>query len=163
MNYYHYQHPTTHEVRAVEVFDFAQPTTAQDAEGNDVVVPAVKSASELQYDQNIADGFPAQPMTAAQFEAFRNPPLTPAQLAAIARTSEISMRQARLALLGVGALGAVNAAINAMPSPQKEAALIWWEYSSVVRRDAPLVQSLAPALGLDDAALDALFTAAAKL
>lgn len=75
----------------------------------------------------------------------------------------VSMRQARLALLGAGLLDNVNAAINSLSSPQKEAALIEWEYSQEVQRDKELVAMLAPALGLDDAALDQLFIQAATL
>lgn len=75
----------------------------------------------------------------------------------------ISMRQARLALLGAGLLTAIDAAINALPSPQKEAARIEWEYATEVRRDNPLLQALTPGLGLDGTALDALFAAGAAL
>ena len=76
---------------------------------------------------------------------------------------EVTMRQARLALHAAGKLVAVNAAINALPDPPKTAALIEWEYSSTVRRDSQFVAMLGPALGLDAAALDALFIAASKL
>lgn len=75
----------------------------------------------------------------------------------------VTMRQARLALLGAGLLPSVNAAINAMPSPQKEAANIEWEYSQVVERHRGLVLALGTALGLDALALDNLFIAASKL
>ena len=77
--------------------------------------------------------------------------------------AEVTMRQARLALHAAGKLTAVNAAINALPDPPKTAALIEWEYSSTVRRDSQFVAMLGPALGLDSAALDALFVAASKL
>jgi hypothetical protein len=75
----------------------------------------------------------------------------------------VTMRQARLALLGAGLLGKVNDTLASLPSPQKEAASIEWEYSSEVKRDGALVQQLGAALGLDDAALDGLFTKAATL
>lgn len=75
----------------------------------------------------------------------------------------VSMRQARLALLQAGKLADVTAAINALPSPQKEAAQIEWEYATEVQRDSALVKQLAPALGMDGAALDALFRTAATL
>ena len=77
--------------------------------------------------------------------------------------TEVTMRQARLALHAAGKLVAVNAAIAALPEPPKTAALIEWEYSSTVRRDSQFVSLLGPALGLDAAGLDALFIAAAKL
>jgi hypothetical protein len=73
------------------------------------------------------------------------------------------MRQARLALLGAGLLAGVEAAINALPSPQKEAARIQWEYSQEVQRHHGLVSSLAPTLGMTEAQIDSLFVEAAKL
>lgn len=75
----------------------------------------------------------------------------------------VSMRQARLALLQAGLLANVEVAINAMASPQKEAAQIEWQYSSEVHRHKALVLSLGPALGLNDAQLDQLFITAATL
>lgn len=77
--------------------------------------------------------------------------------------TEVTMRQARLALHAAGKLAAVNAAINALPDPPKTAALIEWEYSNSVRRDSQFVALLGPALGLDAAGLDALFVYASKL
>lgn len=75
----------------------------------------------------------------------------------------VSMRQARLALLQSGLLSSVDAAIATLPSPQKEAAQIEWEYSQEVHRDKALVGMLAPALGLNESQLDDLFTLAATL
>ena len=66
-----------------------------------------------------------------------------------------------LRLSGAGA--AVDAAIDAMPEPQKSAARIEWEYAAEVRRDNDFVAGLAPALGMTDAQVDALFVAAAAL
>lgn len=73
----------------------------------------------------------------------------------------VTMRQARLALLAAGKLDDVGAAIATLPSPQKEAAQIEWEYAATVERNSALMGLVASALGLDDDALDALFTAAA--
>ena len=75
----------------------------------------------------------------------------------------VTMRQARLALLGAGKLVGVTAAINALPSPQKEAAQIEWEYSQTVERNRGFVLLLSAALGLTDAQLDAIFVTAARL
>lgn len=75
----------------------------------------------------------------------------------------VSMRQARLALLGAGLLANVDAAIATMPSPQKEAAQIDWEYATEVRRSSPLIDALGPALGLNDTQIDVLFIAAAAI
>jgi hypothetical protein len=76
---------------------------------------------------------------------------------------EVSMRQARLSLLARGVLGQVDAAIDSLPSPDREAARIEWDYSSVVARDSPLVEMMGAALGLDDSALDELFITAVRL
>jgi hypothetical protein len=89
---------------------------------------------------------------------FSAPPAPPPVVPSI-----VSMRQARLALLQAGKLDDVDAAIAALPSPAKEAAQIEWEYAIEVKRDSQLVTQLAPALNLDSAALDALFTQAATL
>ena len=75
----------------------------------------------------------------------------------------VTMRQARLALLGAGLLASVDAAINGLPSPQKEAARIEWEYSQDVQRHNGFVSVLAPLLGMTDAQTDALFVAAKGL
>lgn len=75
----------------------------------------------------------------------------------------VTMRQARLALLQAGKLADVEASIAALPSPAKEAAQVEWEYATEVKRNSALVRQLAPALGMDDAALDALFSQAATL
>lgn len=75
----------------------------------------------------------------------------------------VTMRQARLALLGAGLLAQVDAAIDQLPDPDKTAARIEWEYSQEVQRDKPFVQMLAPALGLTEQDLDALFVQAATL
>jgi len=77
--------------------------------------------------------------------------------------TEVTMRQARLALLGAGHLSAVEAAINALAEPAKTVARIEWDYSNTLQRANPLVAQLATALGLTSEQVDALFTAAAAL
>jgi hypothetical protein len=77
--------------------------------------------------------------------------------------SIVSMRQARLALLGAGLLDKVTAAIGALPSPQKEAAQIEWEFAATVDRASPMVAMLSQSLGLDRAQLSELFATAATL
>lgn len=99
-------------------------------------------------------------ITDAEAEAIKQ-----AELAAIQspEITTVTMRQARLALLNAGKLADVASAIAALPSPQKEAAQIEWEYSQTVERNRPFVLVLAPALGLTEAQLDDLFTLAAAL
>lgn len=75
----------------------------------------------------------------------------------------VDMRQARLALLAAGKLADVDAAIAELPSPQREAVQIEWEYGTRVRRTSPLVINLMPALGIDDVEMDQLFRAAMVL
>jgi hypothetical protein len=77
--------------------------------------------------------------------------------------SIVSMRQARLALLSAGLLQQVTAAIDSLPSPDKEAAQIEWEYSQEVNRNQSLVTLLASSLGLTEEDLDNLFTSASLL
>lgn len=72
---------------------------------------------------------------------------------------QVTMRQARLALLGAGLLDTVQAGVSAMP----QTAQIEWEFAATVERTSPLVATLAAALGLDDVALDALFEAGVAL
>lgn len=75
----------------------------------------------------------------------------------------VTMRQARLALLAGGHLANAETALNALPSPQKEAALIEWEYASEIRRDSALVTGIGAALGLTELEIDTLFETAAAL
>lgn len=76
----------------------------------------------------------------------------------------VTMRQARLALLGAGLLDDVDAAIAAITDPvQRKAAEIEWEYATTVDRDSPFTQQLAQGLGLTTEQKDALFTQAATL
>jgi hypothetical protein len=69
----------------------------------------------------------------------------------------VTMRQARLALLAAGLLSGVEAALDALPSPAREAARIEWEYSNEVMRHNGFVSQIGPLLNLTDAQLDALF------
>lgn len=75
----------------------------------------------------------------------------------------VTMRQARLALLGAGKLDQVVTAIAALPEPTRTAAQVEWEYSNEVQRHNGIVSQLGPALGLTDAQIDGLFMAAAAL
>lgn len=77
--------------------------------------------------------------------------------------AEVTMRQARLALLAAGLLDDVEAAIAGMDEPAKTAAQIEWEYSNALQRDNALVAVLGPALGLSENQIDSLFRAAAQL
>lgn len=76
----------------------------------------------------------------------------------------VTMRQARLALHGAGLLDDVEAAIDAISdADDRAAARITWDHSQEVVRNNGLVAQLAPALGLTDVQIDALFVSAATL
>jgi hypothetical protein len=77
--------------------------------------------------------------------------------------TQVTMRQARLALLQAGFLTPVNDAVAAMTGLDGEAARIEWEFSNTVDRDEPLTQSMAAVLGLTSGQIDALFIQAATL
>ena len=75
----------------------------------------------------------------------------------------VTMRQARLALLGAGLLAQVNTAVANMPGADGDAARIEWEYAQEVRRDSPSVAALSAVIGWTTAQLDDLFIEGAKL
>jgi len=103
-------------------------------------------------------------MTPAEEAAFVAEQAAAAEDAAIPKVPmQVTMRQARLALKNAGKLALVGPAIAALPQSQREAAEIEWEFSSVVERNRPFVVSLGTILGLDGAAMDALFISAEKL
>lgn len=85
-------------------------------------------------------------LTIAPYVAPPAPPVT-----------QVSMRQARLALLSAGLLDDVEAAIV----QADRAVQIEWEYATVVDRASPLIEAIGPALGLTGAQIDALFADAA--
>ena len=76
---------------------------------------------------------------------------------------EITMRQARLALLDIGLLANVQTAINTLSEPAKTKAQIEWEYSNALQRDNPFVTTLGTALGLSSDDIDNLFITASGL
>jgi hypothetical protein len=72
----------------------------------------------------------------------------------------VTMRQARLALLGSNLLAAVTTAIT---SGTDEALKIEWEYSTECKRDWQSLITMATALGMTDLQLDELFILGATL
>lgn len=100
--------------------------------------------------ENVSPGF------AFDGTSFIAPPPPPPSVPA-----RVSMRQGRLALLGVGLLDTVEAAIASIAdTTERRAAQIDWEYATEIRRTSPLIASLGPALGLSEAQIDQLFIAA---
>ena len=120
---------------------------------------AFAAAIAAQWDQvvEIVDGVSAGPGDTYSGGNFVKP--TPV----VEVPAAVTMRQARLALLGAGLLASVDATIDAMSEPTKSAARIEWEYSNELQRMNHLVLSLGPALGLTSEQIDALFIAAIAL
>lgn len=75
----------------------------------------------------------------------------------------VTMRQARLALLAVGKLQAVDDAINQLPDPPRSAARVTWDYSQTVERHNGFVLQIGPLIGMSEAEMDALFVVAAQM
>ena len=69
----------------------------------------------------------------------------------------LTMRQARLALLVNNLLSQVEAAITTAEHR------IWWDYSTTVERNNPLVCGVLDSLGMSANEIDALFVEAARL
>lgn len=101
----------------------------------------------------------AGPGWAYDGDTFTPPPMPPAPPV----VPTVSRRQARRALRAAGLLDDVEAAINALPEPARSDALIDWQDATEFARNWPLLITLAAALGLSDAQVDALFAAAAAL
>lgn len=74
----------------------------------------------------------------------------------IIQVREIDARRLRLALWQLGYLSTVTAAVSSLG----EAAIIDWEYATIIKEDYPLVAALATNLGLDT---EAIFTLAISL
>lgn len=73
---------------------------------------------------------------------------------------EVSRFQAKEALRQAGLLDQADAAVVASNNATLQNA---WANANTFKRSSPGINALAPAIGLDDAGLDALFTAAAGI
>ena len=119
----------------------------------DVEPPAIPQGHRARWSNGWA--FEAIPQPEPEPEPPPRPPVVP---------QSVTMRQARLALLGAGLLDDVDAAIAAIPDPvQRKSAQIEWEYATVIERNSSLVTVLSAQLGLDAATLDSLFLAGSTL
>lgn len=76
----------------------------------------------------------------------------------------VTPRQIRTALVLSGiSLSSIEAIIDSLPSPNKDIALIAWEYSVEFQRNNPLINQLAPLLGLSSKQIDDIFILASTL
>lgn len=70
----------------------------------------------------------------------------------------LSARQLRLGLVRNGvSLGKVQATIDALPSPQRDEAQIYWEFSTEIHWGHPMTQSLMALAGISDEAAAAMW------
>lgn len=77
---------------------------------------------------------------------------------------DISPRQIRLALLSIGITGnMVELIMGQLPSPQKEQAIIAWQFSNSFKRDLPETAQIGAMLGLTSAQLDQIWINGIKL
>ena len=76
---------------------------------------------------------------------------------------EIELWQAKSIMSAMGLISQVEAAIAAMPDPQRAVVQCAWSGNARLARRGPTVTALAPALGLTDEQLDAMFLQAAAL
>lgn len=95
----------------------------------------------------------------APFEPVPPTPTPEETLEAWRSTAEVSRFQAFAALYADGKLDDAEAAVAAAGG----LTVIAWQNAQVFKRTSPMMNALAPALGLDDEALDALFLAAALI
>ena len=76
----------------------------------------------------------------------------------------VTPRQMRIALTRSGvSLEMVEATINSLPEPLRSETKITWEYSVEFQRSNPLLNAMAPILGLTNKQIDDLFALASKL
>lgn len=76
---------------------------------------------------------------------------------------EVLNYQARQALILAGLIDDVEAALDAMPEPQRALARNAWERRPTIRRNSELTQALASSLGLSAEQVNSLFIQAATL
>lgn len=88
-------------------------------------------------------------------------PYTPPPAPGATVPESVTPYQAREALRAAGLLATVNAHIETQG--ENSAEYNAWHYAGRIRRSSPFVESIGPALGLSEEAIDALFIAAAGL
>jgi hypothetical protein len=130
------------------------------------LIPALFDGEGKEY--AIAERFPAEvaativdaPPGVAEWWAYAGGAFSaPAAPVASAVPSSISPAQARIALHNAGLLDRVEAAVSAADIVTQ----IAWAQATSIERDSPTVAALSAALGLTDAQIDDLFTAAAAI
>ena len=76
----------------------------------------------------------------------------------------VTPRQLRIALFSIGITESIiDAMLNSLPDPTKTIARITWDYSTLIYRNNPILEQMAPSLGFTTQQVDDLFIAAEKL
>lgn len=76
----------------------------------------------------------------------------------------VTPRQMRIALVMSGiSLDTIESVINSLPEPTKTVTRVTWEYSVEFQRNNPLLNTMAPILGLTKEQVDNIFTLASTL
>lgn len=76
----------------------------------------------------------------------------------------VSPRQMSIALIMSGiSLETIETTIDALPEPDKSITRVTWEYSVEFQRDNPVLNAMAPAIGLTQEQIDQLFVLASTL
>lgn len=96
---------------------------------------------------------PNDAATVAAWVAAFNPNVTPVP-------SQVTMFQARAALINAGIFAQADAAIK---NSNNQVDIAAWGYSTVVSRDSPFLNNMAAALGLTGQQVDDLFRAAIQI
>ena len=78
--------------------------------------------------------------------------------------SDVTPRQIRLQLLRLGITETtIDGVINTLPSPQKEAAMITWKFSTMFQRHNALVPVISAMLSYNSSQVDQIWLDAAQL
>lgn len=128
---------------------------------SDQIVPKAVAAGAKLVDATLPADFA---LGAFEWSGTSIVPKATAPLSVVSVPERVTRRQARQALLLAGKLAAVQPAIDAIVDPvQRGLAQIEWDDSQAYDRDRPLVIAIGAAIGLDSAALDAIFIQAGAL
>ncbi len=121
-----------------------RPNTQSLPDGFDFLLPSAQALAAYQAEHQAA------------FDAWQQS--QPVAAAPVPVPETVTPRQIRWALNAAGLRATVEAAISGADQNTKDA----WEFSNEVRRDNPLLNSLAAALGMSSEQLDELFRLAAS-
>lgn len=118
-------------------------------DGNKIIEFTTLAEAEA-YNSTNGSSFPIDTVEEVLFQETNLPDVTP--------------RQIRLKLLALGLTETdIDNTINTLPSPNKEAAMIAWKYSTAFQRRNTFVPMIGAMLGYNDAQLDQMWLEAALL